>query len=272
MSVYKTIVATAKQADSGTIHAVASTPAIVRMGDVVEQDFDLTEFKKNPIIVHNHDYAGPVIGKATDIGFKDGNLVMSVQFDEHDTNPLGQRIANQYRTKYMSAFSVGFSPGKVVPRNKLDKDHPAYSAKAVGSYMSESTLLEVSAVSIPANPEALAIRALQWGLKPEQKHVVSVEEDDDFWTVTYAKHEDEEAEEVEEVEEVEEEPTEDAPEQEALAYGDDDDEEKALRAVIREELIAILGRSDALMMKAMEEDHQTVAPRCGVAALFEVGE
>ena len=269
MSVYKTIVATAKQADSGTIHAVASTPAIDRMGDVVEQDFDLTEFKNNPIIVHNHDYAGPIIGKATDIGFKDGNLVMSVQFDEHDTNPLGQRIANQYRSGFMSAFSVGFSPGKVVPRNKLDKDHPAYSAKAVGSYMSESTLLEVSAVSIPANPEALAIRALQWGLKPEKKHVVAVEEDDDFWTVTYAKHE----EEAEEVEEVEEEPTEDAPEQEALAYGDDDDdEEKALRAVIREELIAILGRSDALMMKAMEEDHQTVAPRCGVAALFEVGD
>ena len=81
------------------------------------------------------------------------------------------------------------------------------------------------------------------------------------------------SEDAEEVEEGEEEPTEDAPEQEALAYGDDDDdEEKALRAVIREELIAILGRSDALMMKAMEEDHQTLAPRCGVAALFEVGE
>ena len=132
--------------------------------------------------------------------------------------------------------------------------------------MSENTLLEVSAVSIPANPEALAIRALQWGLQPEQKHVVAVEEDDDFWTVTFAKHEEEEA------EEVEEELTEDAPEQEALAYGDDDDEEKALRAVIREELLAILGKSDALMMKAMKEDHQTVAPRCGVAALFEVGE
>lgn len=266
MSVYKTIVATAKQTDSGTIHAVASTPAVDRMGDVVAQDFDLTEFKNNPIIVHNHDYAGPVIGKATEIEVKDGNLVMSVQFDEHDTNPLGQRIANQYRTGYMSAFSVGFSPGKVVPRNKLDKDHPAYSAKAVGSYMSESTLLEVSAVSIPANPEALAIRALQWGLQPEQKHVVAVEEDDDFWTVTFAKHEEEEA------EEVEEEPTEDAPEQEAFGYGDDDEEEKALRAVIREELLAILGKSDDLMIKAMAEDHQTVAPRCGVAALFEVGD
>ena len=266
MSVYKTIVATAKQTDSGTIHAVASTPAVDRMGDVVAQDFDLTEFKNNTIIVHNHDYAGPVIGKATEIEVKDGNLVMSVQFDEHDTNPLGQRIANQYRTGYMSAFSVGFSPGKVVPRNKLDKDHPAYSAKAVGSYMSESTLLEVSAVSIPANPEALAIRALQWGLQPEQKHVVAVEEDDDFWTVTFAKHEEEAA------EEVEADPTEAAPEQEAFGDGDDDEEEKALRAVIREELLAILGKSDDLMIKAMAEDHQTVAPRCGVAALFEVGD
>ena len=67
----------------------------------------------------------------------------------------------------MSAFSVGFAPGKVTPRSQLPEDHPAYSEKSAGSYMEQNSLLEVSAVSIPANPHALAVRAKHWGLSTE---------------------------------------------------------------------------------------------------------
>ena len=77
--------------------------------------------------------------------------------------------------------SVGFQPGDSVPRNRLPKDHPAFGEK--GALMSSPRLLEISAVPIPANAEALAIR----GLEAVTKHVINVEELDDTYVVTYAK-------------------------------------------------------------------------------------
>ena len=165
--VFKTMICKAEASDDGTVTAVASTPDPDRMGDVVAASWVLDDFRRSPVIMHAHDYEGPVVGKALEIDLVGDTLMMRVQFDESDTNPLGQRLAHQYREGYMSAFSVGFSPGKVTPRAQLPEDHPAYSEKSAGAYMEQNSLLEVSAVAIPANPHALAVRAKHWGLTPE---------------------------------------------------------------------------------------------------------
>ena len=64
----------------------------------------------------------------------------------------------------MQAFSVGFSPGTATPRSALPTDHPAYQEKGAGQFFENSQLLEVSAVAIPANPHALAVRAKRWSI------------------------------------------------------------------------------------------------------------
>ena len=165
--VFRTMICKAEASDDGTITAVASTPDPDRMDDVVAPSWKLDDFRRSPVIMHAHDYEGPVVGKAVEIDLVGDTLMMRVKFDEHESNPLGQRLANQYREGFMSAFSVGFAPGKVTPRSQLPEDHPAYSEKSAGSYMEQNSLLEVSAVAIGANQHALAVRAKHWGLETE---------------------------------------------------------------------------------------------------------
>jgi hypothetical protein len=237
--VFKTMICKAEPGNDGTITAVASTPDPDRMDDVVAPSWKLDDFRRSPVIMHAHDYEGPVVGKAVEIDLVGDTLMMRVKFDEHESNPLGQRLANQYRKGFMSAFSVGFAPGKVTPRSQLPKDHPAYSEKSAGSYMEENSLLEVSAVAIGANQHALAVRAKRWGLEPEAvkmplppasmapkaKHIINVEETEDTYTITYAKAEhDMEPEE---------------PEAEGYGGDDDDEDDRTLRSVVRDELLAL---------------------------------
>ena len=275
---FKTLVCKAETDDAGTVTAIASTPDVDRYGDVVAPSWDLEAFKANPVIMHGHDYDGPVVGRALEIDLVGESLMMSVQFDESETNPVGQRIANQFRTGFMSAFSVGFAPGKSTPRAELPKDHPAYIEKGAGQYFEQNQLLEVSAVAIPANPHALAVRAKRWGLDPEpaavveaQKHILSVEETDDTLTVTYAKTPPEEPHAPDE---------EAAPEEEAEAEGygfEDEDEDKAetLRSIVRSELLALIGnQNDQPVQDAIDwfTDSPTANESDDFAALFNEGE
>jgi len=246
--VFRTLVCKAEKADDGTVTAIASTPDVDRYGDVVAPSWDLDTFRSNPVIMHGHDYDGPVVGKAVEIDLVGDTLMMRVQFDESDTNPLGKRLANQYRQGFMQAFSVGFAPGKSTERSKLPTDHDAYQAKGGGFFFENNSLLEVSAVAIPANPHALAVRAKRWSLDTETpaipdiegKHVLEVVEDADAGTVTITYK-------LDAVEPVEDEETpveiDDAPE--AEAYDDDEDEKQmALRSMVRDELLTLLGTQD----------------------------
>ena len=281
---FKTLICKASKDTDGTITAVASTPDVDRYGDVVAPSWDLEHFKNSPVIMHGHDYDGPVVGRAVEIELVGESLMMSVEFDEHESNPLGQRLAHQYRSGFMSAFSVGFAPGKSTPRAELPKDHPAYVEKGAGQYFEENQLLEVSACAIGANPHALAVRAKRWGLDvgpsvtdsiiEAQKHVLSVEDNGETVVVTYAKMQAEEAEKPEAHDD--EAPPEAEAEEERYGY-DDEDEEKAqtLRSIVRSELLALMGdQNDKPAQEAIDwfTDSQPANESDDFAALFNEGE
>ena len=274
--VFKTMICKAEASNDGTITAVASTPDPDRMDDVVAPSWKLDDFRRSPVIMHAHDYEGPVVGKAVEIDLVGDTLMMRVKFDEHESNPLGQRLANQYREGFMSAFSVGFAPGKVTPRSQLPKDHPAYSEKSAGSYMTENSLLEVSAVSIPANPQALAVRAKRWGLQPEAikmplppasmaptaKHIINVEETEDTYTITYAK--------------AEHDMPPDEPEAEGYGGDDEDEDDRTLRSVVRDELLALFAdTNDEQIQEGLDlfvQDSTPAEELDSFEALFTQGE
>ena len=92
-------------------------------------------------------------------------------------------------------------------------------------FAGKNTLLEISAVPVPANGEALAMRSLGH----EVRHVLNVEETEETYIVTYAKMPAEDApaddEEVEEVEALAMEDDEDEPEMDGYGH-DEDDEDK----------------------------------------------
>ncbi|HBT75024.1 TPA: hypothetical protein DEB29_03430 [Candidatus Wolfebacteria bacterium] len=135
--------------DMGTLDAIFSTQDVDRHGDVVMQEgWDLKHFKKNPVILNSHNYgdATEVIGKASNVKIEDGKLVGKITFAVAE-NPKAKVIFDLYAGGFLSAFSVGFIPKKFKENKDGSKDWWT---------IEEAELLEVSAVSVPANARALA--------------------------------------------------------------------------------------------------------------------
>jgi hypothetical protein len=72
-----------KAVGSRTYRAVASTSAVDRHGDVVEQDgWQLGAYKKNPVVMWAHDYESLPVAKATSIKVERGRLMIEFAFPE----------------------------------------------------------------------------------------------------------------------------------------------------------------------------------------------
>lgn len=238
-----------KAVGDGLTRVVASTPDVDRFGDIVASSWNekaLNSYRKNAVVIWGHDYQIPSIGRAESVQVVDGELIADIRFDDSPENDLGRLIKSQFERGFLNSVSVGFRPGTATPRSTLPDDHPA---KGEGGYFFEdSRLLEISVVNIPANPHALARRAIQAELW-EQKHIMQVVEGDDSWTVTFHKYDGEDT---------EEEP-EEAPEVEESddPYADTADSDEAVtmsqaREIIRDTIIEILGQPERLQTEENE--------------------
>ena len=123
-----------------TITMCGSTETADRVGDVVKMaGVDLENYKKNPIILFNHDYDKP-IGKALDVQVIDSKLIFKIQFADTD---FGREIYYLLKNGYMNASSIGFI-GKEYEPNDFG-----------GLTFTKIELLELSIVSVPCNPSAI---------------------------------------------------------------------------------------------------------------------
>ncbi len=145
-----------------SIEVVASTDALDSHGDIVEQDWDLKRYKKNPVILWNHNrfessgwsMGGAVrpedllpIGRAENVRVEDGKLIAKIIFASAEAHPLAERVFQLFREKVLRAVSVGFRPGKVT--EELKNGRKVFR-------LSECELREISAVPIGSNAEAVA--------------------------------------------------------------------------------------------------------------------
>jgi hypothetical protein len=159
--------ALANDPSAGTTLFTASTNAVDRAGDVVDQSWLTSDYKANPVVLDNHN-SFRVVGKSIDTRVpKDtGNLELLVQWDLTNPDPLVQSVGHQHLNGFRSAGSVGFRAGKTTARNKLDHGHYAYteptkietpwgSYETVGSFYQRNALFEFSSASVPMNPQAL---------------------------------------------------------------------------------------------------------------------
>lgn len=155
---------------ANSLRAVFSTSDMDRHGDIVVQNWDLSNFKANPVIINSHNYgdATEVIGRAIAIEVIDGQLVGDIEFAVKE-NPKAQVIYDLYAGEFLHAFSVGFIPLEFDAEGKIVK----------------SELLEVSAVSVPANAMALAkqkgvdVAAIEADVKAETEPEEDEDEDPD---------------------------------------------------------------------------------------------
>lgn len=111
--------------------------------------WDLTNYKKNPVVLWGHDGKLPPIGRAVDIKEDANGLSAVTEFDTK--SDLGEQIFGLYERGFLNAFSVGF-----IPKNQTLELVPEQNTK--GTVWTDAELLEYSAVSIPANPGAIVSR------------------------------------------------------------------------------------------------------------------
>lgn len=126
---------------------VMSTPKADRVGDVVEQDWKLSEFRRNPIALYGHDSQSPPIGIWENVRIQGGKLRGRLKLAEKGTSEFIDTLRSLIEQRILRAVSVGFRPGKKEPINEKEPWG--------GLRLSGNDLLECSLVSVPANPEAL---------------------------------------------------------------------------------------------------------------------
>ena len=139
LSVEAKSVFTKTEGQDDRFHAVFSTASQDRHLEIVYQNFDLSAYARNPVYLdsHNYDSIARIIGKVENIGIKEGALQGDVVFCLD--NPLGVMAQNMASKGFLNTSSIGFIP--------LEFDNEGNILRA--------EIIEISACSVPANPEAL---------------------------------------------------------------------------------------------------------------------
>jgi hypothetical protein len=117
----------------------------------------LDSYRSNPVFQNAHNYGDILftLGKAlsTEVVSVGGGqaLCQRIEFAT-DVNPVARIAFGLYKGGFLNAVSVGF-----IPLKWEDGGASAAGAAAPRRRYLEQELLEVSAVAIPANPDALAL-------------------------------------------------------------------------------------------------------------------
>ena len=135
--------------DEGTLDvAIASDNSIDRDGEIIDPDgMSFKDFKKNPVLLWAHDYRSEPIGKVVSIK-KEGNKILFKPKFAIDIDPKARKIFEFFKQGYLNAFSIGFQPKEAEMQDKKGNSVRVFT---------KSELLEISAVPVPANPNALVM-------------------------------------------------------------------------------------------------------------------
>jgi hypothetical protein len=140
---------------------VASTAALDRYCEVIEPaGWRLESYRQNPVFQNSHQYGDIMftLGKAlrTEVRTEGGKpaLCQRVEFAV-EVNPVARVAYGLYKGGFLRAVSVGFVP--VRWEDGGDDAALVEGCKPPRRRYLEQELLEVSAVAIPANPEALIL-------------------------------------------------------------------------------------------------------------------
>lgn len=132
------------QSEKSATTFIMSNASIDRMGDTIDpMGWDLTNFNKNPIALFNHNY-DLIIGKWKNVRVEEGNLMGDLELAAEGTSELVDTVRSLVDQRILSAVSVGFSATD-------------YEFGEKGIDFKKQELMECSLVSVPANPQALAV-------------------------------------------------------------------------------------------------------------------
>ncbi len=136
---------------------IGSTADVDRYGDIIAvEGWDLKNYQKNPVFLWAHDYQQPPVGKAVKVDKTDQGLLFQVQFPTAEQYAFADTIYKLYLGGYLQATSVGF---RDVEREAIVNKE----GERTGWKYTKQELYELSAVPVPANPNAVMM-AVQKGV------------------------------------------------------------------------------------------------------------
>jgi hypothetical protein len=149
---------------TGRLSAVVSSETIDRDGDIIRTaGWDMKNFNAHPVLLANHDYHSlrSHIGVWEKMEVHGDVMIGQARFFIGKGNEEADWAFELAKEKQL-AFSVGFIPDmeKAVPLHKGD----AFGAQ--GMEYKGQELLEVSAVTVPSNPDALQRLVKSANLQP----------------------------------------------------------------------------------------------------------
>lgn len=147
----KTLPVEIKEIADRVVEFIGSTETQDRDREIIlAKGWDLKNFRKNPVFLFAHRYDQPPIGKALKVKVEDGALKFQIEFADQETYPFADTIYRLYKGGFMRATSVGF-----VPIEWRDNDEDDEDEKSPRRIYTKQELLELSAVPVPSNPNAL---------------------------------------------------------------------------------------------------------------------
>lgn len=129
--------------DKYIIECIGTKESVDRDGDVLKIDgIDLSNYKKNPIVLWSHDYWGLPIGKTLKVWKEEKQLNFKIEFAKEDVYPFASTVYKMYKNGFLKSFSLGFRP---------DPKSAKFDDKRGGYDFDKAELIEISAVNVPAN-------------------------------------------------------------------------------------------------------------------------
>ena len=139
---------------TGYLRIVASTETPDRDDEVVvPSTIRLDTYQRNPVVLWAHDQEKLPIGKSRCELDGDGNLIAEFHFADTDE---GKAVESLYRQGILRGASIGFvSDGtETVPAHEAER---LYGVRKKLQRHTGGELVEISAIGVPSNPNALAI-------------------------------------------------------------------------------------------------------------------
>lgn len=153
-----------------------------RDNDIIEvAGWKIDDYLKNPVFMWAHKYDEPPIGKAinvtTDLTSK--KLLFDIKFATAEEYPFADTIYRLYKGGYLNGTSVGFRGTKFKTRD--DESVLGLPDWQRGTRYVEQNLLELSAVPVPCNPNALQ-SVKSKGFKDEDIKEIFIEDENNIKT------------------------------------------------------------------------------------------
>ncbi len=144
--------------EARTLEAVFSSSSLDRDGEVIQPGAfkeRIGSFEKNPVVLWMHNAFDPPIGHVAEMEIGDKAIEGKIQFRPAGDDPLADNVFLAYASGDLTSFSIGFRVFKM-DQPEIDEETGKQTSPPT---VTEGELMELSAVTIPANTDAVSKHA-----------------------------------------------------------------------------------------------------------------